>query len=167
MLGSRVPRGAFERLEPLEGKLSRAVLRGGGDGNVTSLPDPWGSNPPGPPGRMSWRSHKLLPQCDLRPILINKSLYSKSHHFSHALTGEPNLGSCVRSLTRRRRQGGSPSSRDHFPQPSYPLPVSPLTPRPSPPVTPGANRHAAGSSDHIPWAAASPPAAPPGRGGTG
>src|SRR5262245_48095504 len=53
MLGSRVPRGAFERLEPLEGKLSRAVLRGGGDGNVTSLPDPWGSNPPGPPGRIS------------------------------------------------------------------------------------------------------------------
>ena len=38
MLGSRVPRGAFERLELHEGKLSRAVLRGGGGGNATSLP---------------------------------------------------------------------------------------------------------------------------------
>jgi hypothetical protein len=36
--GSRVPRGAFERLELHEGKLSCAVLRGGGGGNATSLP---------------------------------------------------------------------------------------------------------------------------------
>jgi hypothetical protein len=36
---SRVPRGAFERLELHEWKHSRAVLRGGGDGDVTSLPD--------------------------------------------------------------------------------------------------------------------------------
>src|SRR5947199_216713 len=36
MLGSRVPRGAFERLERHEGKLSRAVLRGGGGGKATS-----------------------------------------------------------------------------------------------------------------------------------
>ena len=32
--------GAFERLERLAGKLARAVPRGGGGGNVTSLPDP-------------------------------------------------------------------------------------------------------------------------------
>jgi len=29
-----------DRIEPDEGKLSRPVLRGGGDGNVTPLPDP-------------------------------------------------------------------------------------------------------------------------------
>ena len=40
MWESRVLRRAFERLELHEGKLSRAVLRGGGGGNVTSLPDP-------------------------------------------------------------------------------------------------------------------------------
>ena len=33
-------RGALQRLELDEGKLSRPVLRGGGGGNVTSLPDP-------------------------------------------------------------------------------------------------------------------------------
>ena len=36
---SRVLKGAFERLELLEAKVSRAVLRGGGDGNTASLPD--------------------------------------------------------------------------------------------------------------------------------
>src|SRR5271166_6494399 len=40
MWESRVLRRAFERLELHEGKLSRAVLRGGGGGDVTSLPDP-------------------------------------------------------------------------------------------------------------------------------
>ena len=50
MWESRVLQRAFERLELHEGKLSRAVLRGGGGGDVTSLPDPWGSNPLGPPG---------------------------------------------------------------------------------------------------------------------
>ncbi len=39
MWESRVLRRAFERLELHEGKLSRAVLRGGGGGDVTSLPD--------------------------------------------------------------------------------------------------------------------------------
>src|SRR5271165_1660743 len=44
MWESRVLRRAFERLELHEGKLSRAVLRGGGGGDVTSLPDPgWGT----------------------------------------------------------------------------------------------------------------------------
>src|SRR4051794_24696364 len=38
MLENRVPRGAFERLELHEWKHSRAVLRGGGGGNATSLP---------------------------------------------------------------------------------------------------------------------------------
>ena len=36
-------RGALQRLEPDEGKLSCPVLRGGSDGNVTPLPD---STPP-------------------------------------------------------------------------------------------------------------------------
>src|SRR5271157_5812569 len=40
MWESRVLRRASERLELHEGKLSRAVLRGGGGGDVTSLPDP-------------------------------------------------------------------------------------------------------------------------------
>ena len=50
MWESRVLRRAFERLELHEGKLSRAVLRGGGGGDVTSLPDPQGVTPgrPGP-----------------------------------------------------------------------------------------------------------------------
>lgn len=38
-LSCRLPQGGFERLEPYEGKLSRTVLRGGSDSNVTSLPD--------------------------------------------------------------------------------------------------------------------------------
>jgi hypothetical protein len=37
----RVLKRAFERLELLEGELSRAVLRGGDDGNIVSLPDRW------------------------------------------------------------------------------------------------------------------------------
>src|SRR5271157_1989691 len=50
MWESRVLRRAFERLELHEGKLSRAVLRGGGGGDVTSLPDAWVGNHPGLPG---------------------------------------------------------------------------------------------------------------------
>ena len=38
------------RTSPAAYPTSRAVLRGGGGGDVTSLPDPWGSNPLGPPG---------------------------------------------------------------------------------------------------------------------
>jgi hypothetical protein len=38
-LKSRVHHKTFEWLERLEGKLSRAVLRGGGGGNIASLPD--------------------------------------------------------------------------------------------------------------------------------
>src|SRR5208337_2934494 len=45
MWESRVLQRAFERLELHEGKLSRAVLRGGGGGDVTSLPDLWGVTP--------------------------------------------------------------------------------------------------------------------------
>ena len=51
MWESRVLRRAFERLELHEGKLSRAVLRGGGGGDVTSLPDAGVGNHPGLPGR--------------------------------------------------------------------------------------------------------------------
>ncbi len=52
---SRVLKRAFERLELLEGELSRAVLRGGDDGNIVSLPDRWKRaefrKPLGMPGR--------------------------------------------------------------------------------------------------------------------
>ena len=50
MWESRVLQRAFERLELHEGKLSRAVLRGGGGGDVTSLPDAGVGNHPGLPG---------------------------------------------------------------------------------------------------------------------
>src|SRR5271166_6427006 len=50
MWESRVLRRAFERLELHEGKLSRAVLRGGGGGDVTSLPDAGVGNHRGLPG---------------------------------------------------------------------------------------------------------------------
>src|SRR5271166_738698 len=50
MWESRVLRRAFERLELHEGKLSRAVRRGGGGGDVTSLPDAGVGNHPGLPG---------------------------------------------------------------------------------------------------------------------
>ena len=50
MWESRVLQRAFERLELHEGKLSRAVLRGGGGGDVTSLPDAWVGDHPGLPG---------------------------------------------------------------------------------------------------------------------
>ena len=36
--GAAASFGAFERLEPGEGKLSRPVLRGEGDGNIALLP---------------------------------------------------------------------------------------------------------------------------------
>ena len=60
MWESRVLRRAFERLELHEGKLSRAVLRGGGGGDVTSLPDTWVGNHPGLPGpRTPWVRARL------------------------------------------------------------------------------------------------------------
>src|SRR5208337_1212874 len=61
MWESRVLQRAFERLELHEGKLSRAVLRGGGGGDVTSLPDPQGSNPL---GRLGPEPVRLLPRVD-------------------------------------------------------------------------------------------------------
>ncbi len=36
---NRVPKGAFERLELLDAKVFRAVLRGGGGGNTVFLPN--------------------------------------------------------------------------------------------------------------------------------
>src|SRR5271157_1124689 len=65
MWESRVLRRAFERLELHEGKLSRAVLRGGGGGDVTSLPDTWVGNHPGLPGPLS-RHHFLLNSLSIR-----------------------------------------------------------------------------------------------------
>src|SRR5271165_231394 len=61
MWESRVLRRAFERLELHEGKLSRAVLRGGGGGDVTSLPDTWVGNHPSLPGPIIPR-HQLSPE---------------------------------------------------------------------------------------------------------
>ena len=62
MWESRVLRRAFERLELHEGKLSRAVLRGGGGGNVTSLPDTWVGNHPGLPGQQ-WGELRTCTDC--------------------------------------------------------------------------------------------------------
>src|SRR5271165_4240558 len=50
MWESRVLRRAFERLELHEWRHSHAILRGGGGGDVTSLPDAWVGNHPGLPG---------------------------------------------------------------------------------------------------------------------
>ena len=58
MWESRVLRRAFERLELHEWKHSRAVLRGGGGGDVTSLPDTWVGNHPSLPGPDYVRSHR-------------------------------------------------------------------------------------------------------------
>ena len=74
---SRVLRRAFERLELLEGKLSRAVLRGGGGGNVTSLPDSWGVTPTATrplEGRLAailrcWRERAALDAVDVQPAV--------------------------------------------------------------------------------------------------
>src|SRR5271166_6224653 len=63
MWESRVLRRAFERLELHEGKLSRAVLRGGGGGDVTSLPDAGVGNHPGLPGP------DYAPDTGLRPSI--------------------------------------------------------------------------------------------------
>src|SRR5208337_1270196 len=65
MWESRVLQRAFERLELHEGKLSRAVLRGGGGGDVTSLPDARVGNHPGLPGSRSTRL--VLPRITLGP----------------------------------------------------------------------------------------------------
>ena len=47
------------RTSPAAYPTSRAVLRGGGGGDVTSLPDPQGSNPLGHPARNSCRGISL------------------------------------------------------------------------------------------------------------
>src|SRR5271157_2486707 len=80
MWESRVLRRAFERLELHEGKLSRAVLRGGGGGDVTSLPDTWVGNHPGLPGQWSSSGQELVSErrqgvlvgslVDLQPVLL-------------------------------------------------------------------------------------------------
>ena len=64
MWESRVLRRAFERLELHEGKLSRAVLRGGGGGDVTSLPDPGWATTPVYPARNSARISSLPVEFD-------------------------------------------------------------------------------------------------------
>src|SRR5271157_5535083 len=71
MWESRVLQRAFERLELHEGKLSRAVLRGGGGGDVTSLPDAGVGNHPGLPGpefppRLGLRLHAVEPPAPAR-----------------------------------------------------------------------------------------------------
>ena len=65
MWESRVLQRAFERLELHEGKLSRAVLRGGGGGDVTSLPDTWVGNHPGLPGPITspYKIPESVPGC--------------------------------------------------------------------------------------------------------
>ncbi len=62
---NRVPQGAFERLEPCEGRLSCTVLRGRGGGNAALLPDKKGKvyprrNVPDLPSNRDWND---LLQC--------------------------------------------------------------------------------------------------------
>ena len=78
MWESRVLRRAFERLELHEGKLSRAVLRGGGGGDVTSLPDTWVGNHPGLPGP---RLPPRLPEATRVKVCFS-FLSSPGGHFS-------------------------------------------------------------------------------------
>ena len=122
MWESRVLQRAFERLELHEGKLSRAVLRGGGGGDVTSLPDTWVGNHPGLPGpprpdpaealkRISDKSlfsmvlgspdHRITHQ--LRPINMNgRSILSEMSR--QALFQTPNLCILCRSAGNVRRR---------------------------------------------------------------
>ena len=96
MWKSRVLRRAFERLELHEGKLSRAVLRGGGGGDVTSLPDPWWSNPLGPPGpeltcfEEPVRSAVVYaPFCSACKSLVPMMLPRPVHAFQPGVAGYP------------------------------------------------------------------------------
>ena len=59
MWESRVLRRAFERLELHEGKLSRAVLRGGGGGDVTSFTTP------------GWATTQVYPARNLTPEFLD------------------------------------------------------------------------------------------------
>ena len=81
-----------ERLERHKPKGLRVVLRGlgssnaprlpgGGGGNVTSLPDPWGSNPLGPPGAELW--HLVSPS---RRYLLGKVIAASFNPFDVAFT---------------------------------------------------------------------------------
>ena len=65
-MGSRVPRGAFERLELHEWKHSRVVLRGGGGGNATSLPGGGEGDLTSLPDRS--RSRKIGPACQVSAL---------------------------------------------------------------------------------------------------
>ena len=99
MWESRVLQRAFERLELHEGKLSRAVLRGGGGGDVTSLPDPgWATTPvyPAVAGRKSaprgptWSR----PAAEREARLIDED---------NGRMLPPGFFSCARQLVRRFR----------------------------------------------------------------
>src|SRR5271166_5182017 len=91
MWESRVLRRAFERLELHEGKLSRAVLRGGGGGDVTSLPDPGWATTQVYPARGYPRSPGRA------PLLRSALSVVTPAHISGAASG---AGSCAGTRAR-------------------------------------------------------------------
>src|SRR5271166_3514335 len=120
MWESRVLRRAFERLELHEGKLSRAVLRGGGGGDVTSLPDTWvGNHPglPGPSGCVLWSTVRygsrfrrdVIPRCpgdplETRPSIRSSNLLSTSAIVSGGGTPCPARTLCICSIFCLKRR---------------------------------------------------------------
>src|SRR5271166_1930314 len=95
MWESRVLRRAFERLELHEGKLSRAVLRGGGGGDVTSLPDP------------GWATTQVYPaQLSQQQIVAQRE--SLEHPFTRRIEPPPILDRTEpQPLLQARRRAGS------------------------------------------------------------
>ena len=57
----------ISRTSPAAYPTSRAVLRGGGGGDVTSLPDPWVGNHPGLPGPRTLRGPSATTPTRSRP----------------------------------------------------------------------------------------------------
>src|SRR5208337_2737521 len=124
MWESRVLQRAFERLELHEGKLSRAVLRGGGGGDVTSLPDTWVGNHPGLPGSHAWTSHACIQSpghsqdgpsnhAPTRSVCTAAAVASLRARFSHSCGINVSLASLGRYARTCERYHGlfSPGSR--------------------------------------------------------
>src|SRR5271165_5643674 len=106
MWESRVLRRAFERLELHEGKLSRAVLRGGGGGDVTSLPDTWVGNHPGLPGPMppdpdaplTPMPARILSLAATRAVRRSRSAGRSGYCFRNPLSSRASVSSPVASM---------------------------------------------------------------------
>src|SRR3989454_12727770 len=88
----RVPQGAFARLELLEGKLARAVLRGLGGSNPARLPGVEGAIPPSTvtnsgPFRESTGKHSIYPPKGLMEVRIMNGV----HQLGYLIIGVSDL----------------------------------------------------------------------------